>query len=144
MVAESNPRTVTAESVAELRSLADDAVRQVRRWLSDAEQVPVDAAARQLAGVLQDPNGLDFTVGFVDGVVRPEDLRVAAANLRRIAPRAPGFLPAAMRGAIRLGGGAAPLAPAVVVPIARRVLREMVGHLIIDASDKKLGPAIAK
>ncbi|GAC1605645.1 MAG: bifunctional proline dehydrogenase/L-glutamate gamma-semialdehyde dehydrogenase [Pseudarthrobacter sp.] len=32
----------------------------------------------------------------------------------------------------------------MVIPIARRVLREMVGHLIVDATDAKLGPAIAK
>ncbi len=38
----------------------------------------------------------------------------------------------------------APVLPKVVVPIARRVLREMVGHLIVDATDAKLGPAIAK
>ncbi len=38
----------------------------------------------------------------------------------------------------------APVLPGVVVPIARRVLREMVGHLIVDATDAKLGPAIAK
>ena len=38
----------------------------------------------------------------------------------------------------------APVLPQVVIPIARRVLREMVGHLIVDATDAKLGPAIAK
>jgi len=38
----------------------------------------------------------------------------------------------------------APALPQVVIPIARRVLREMVGHLIVDATDAKLGPAIAK
>ncbi len=30
------------------------------------------------------------------------------------------------------------------MPIARRVLREMVGHLVVDARPDKLGPAIAK
>ncbi len=30
------------------------------------------------------------------------------------------------------------------VPVARRVLREMVGHLIVDASEEKLGDAIAE
>ena len=34
--------------------------------------------------------------------------------------------------------------PAPVVPIARRVLREMVGHLVVDARPEKLGPAIAE
>ncbi|MFJ6169556.1 proline dehydrogenase family protein [Curtobacterium sp. NPDC092190] len=124
--------------------LADQSVALVRQWLAEAETYPVDGSAKQLAGVLADPAGLDFAVGFVDGVVRPEDLGVAARKLRQIAPGAPGFLPAALRGLVRLGGGMAPVLPGVVVPIARRVLREMVGHLIVDATDAKLGPAIAK
>ncbi|ROR33768.1 L-proline dehydrogenase [Curtobacterium sp. JUb34] len=125
-------------------ALADQSVALVRQWLAEAESFPVDGSAKQLAGVLADPAGLDFAVGFVDGVVRPEDLAVAARKLRQIAPGAPGFLPAAMRGLVRLGGGMAPVLPNVVVPIARRVLRGMVGHLIVDATDSKLGPAIAK
>jgi RHH-type proline utilization regulon transcriptional repressor/proline dehydrogenase/delta 1-pyrroline-5-carboxylate dehydrogenase len=125
-------------------ALADQSVALVRQWLAEAETYPVDGSAKQLAGVLADPAGLDFAVGFVDGVVRPEDLAVAARKLRQIAPGAPGFLPAAMRGLVRLGGGMAPVLPGVVVPIARRVLRGMVGHLIVDATDSKLGPAIAK
>ncbi len=49
-----------------------------------------------------------------------------------------------MRGAIGLGGAFAKPLPGIVVPIARKVLRQMVSHLIIDATDAKLGPAIAK
>jgi RHH-type proline utilization regulon transcriptional repressor/proline dehydrogenase/delta 1-pyrroline-5-carboxylate dehydrogenase len=125
-------------------TLSGEAIALVRRWLREAATVPVDASGAQLAGVLKDPKGLDFTVGFVDGVVRPEDLRVAAATLTSIAPGVPGFLPAPLRGAVKLGGIMAPVLPAVVVPIARAVLRKMVGHLIIDATEAKLGPAIAK
>ncbi|MGO2050131.1 MAG: hypothetical protein ACTH2E_06690, partial [Microbacterium sp.] len=79
---------------AELTALADDAITLVKRWLDESREVPTDTAAKRLAGVLSDPNGLDFTVGFVDGVVRPEDLRVAARNLRELAPITPKFLPA--------------------------------------------------
>ena len=67
--------------VPEARALAAETITLVRRWLTEASKVPVDASAEQLAGVLKDPNGLDFTVGFVDGVVRPEDLHVAARRL---------------------------------------------------------------
>ncbi|OII13056.1 1-pyrroline-5-carboxylate dehydrogenase [Curtobacterium sp. MCBA15_009] len=136
--------TLHEESATDHDALADQSVALVRQWLADAESYPVDGSAKQLAGVLADPAGLDFAVGFVDGVVRPEDLTVAARKLRQIAPDAPGFLPAAMRGLVRLGGGMAPVLPNVVVPVARRVLRNMVGHLIVDATDAKLGPAIAK
>jgi len=130
--------------VPEAAALAEESIALVRRWLAASARIPVDASAAQLAGVLKDPNGLDFTVGFVDGVVRPEDLQVAARNLAALAPKVPAFLPWYMRGAVRLGGAMAPVLPQVVIPIARRVLREMVGHLIVDATDAKLGPAIAK
>ncbi|GAC1605648.1 MAG: hypothetical protein NVS3B6_18240 [Pseudarthrobacter sp.] len=76
--------------VPQARALAAETVTLVRRWLTEASKVPVDASAQQLAGVLKDPNGLDFTVGFVDGVVRPEDLHVAARNLAALAPKVPG------------------------------------------------------
>lgn len=137
------PRTVDVD-VPQAKALANDAVALVRRWLTEASKVPVDASAQQLAGVLKDPNGLEFTVGFVDGVVRPEDLNVAARNLAKLAPKVPAFLPWYMRSAVALGGTMAPLMPQVVIPVARKVLREMVGHLIVDATDAKLGPAIAR
>src|SRR5689334_2107961 len=96
--------------------LADETIALVHRWLAEAADIPASVAARRLAGVLSDPNGLEFTTGFVDGVVRPEDLWVAAAALRRVAPKVPGFLPAPLRGAVRLGGLVGPLAPGIVVP----------------------------
>ena len=95
-------------------------------------------------GVLKDPQGLPFTIGFVDGVMRPESLAAAASNLNRVAPLVPKFLPWYLRGAVQVGGAVAPVLPSPVVPIARRVLREMVGHLVVDARPDKLGPAIAK
>ncbi|WP_460800749.1 bifunctional proline dehydrogenase/L-glutamate gamma-semialdehyde dehydrogenase [Microbacterium sp. GXF6406] len=134
--------TSTPIEHAEMAELADDAVALVRRWLEESREVPSDAAAQRLAGVLRDPKGLDFTVGFVDGVVRPEDLRVAAHNLHDLVPLTPKFLPLALRGLIGLGGALAPAFPGIVVPISRRVLRGMVRHLIVDATDAKLGKAI--
>jgi RHH-type proline utilization regulon transcriptional repressor/proline dehydrogenase/delta 1-pyrroline-5-carboxylate dehydrogenase len=100
--------------------LADRAVELARRWVTEAAAVEVDPAARRLADVLQDANGLPFTLGFVDGVMRPESLTAAASQLHRIAPIVPEFLPWYLRGAVRLGGGVAPILPSPVVPIARR------------------------
>ncbi|MFC7279366.1 bifunctional proline dehydrogenase/L-glutamate gamma-semialdehyde dehydrogenase [Paractinoplanes rhizophilus] len=124
--------------------LAQEAVALVRRWLHEASGVRVTGSAAQLAGLLRDPHGLEFAVGFVDGVVRPEDLRVSARALHDLAPGVPRFLPAPLRAAVRVGGAMAPVMPGVVVPIARRVLRRMVGHLVVDATDARLGKAIAK
>ena len=124
--------------------LAARAIDLAQRWVTESDDAQVDPAAERLAGVLRDPNGLPFTLGFVDGVMRPESLVAAASNLHRVAPLVPGFLPWYLRGAVQLGGAMAPVLPAPVVPIARRVLREMVGHLVVDARPEKLGPAIAK
>ncbi|GAB2527431.1 L-proline dehydrogenase [Paramicrobacterium agarici] len=123
--------------------LAHEAVQLAHTWLRESAQYPADPAAERLAGVLKDPNGLPFTVGFVDGVMRPEDLFVAGYGLQRVAKLTPAFLPWYMRAAIACGGVLGPVIPAIVIPIARRVLREMVGHLVVDATPEKLGPAIA-
>ncbi|WP_354497414.1 bifunctional proline dehydrogenase/L-glutamate gamma-semialdehyde dehydrogenase [Mycetocola sp. 2940] len=122
--------------------LATDAVSLARTWLDESADAPVDPAAQRLAEVLKDPNGLAFTVGFVDGVMRPEDLFVAGYNLQRVAKLAPAFLPWHLRAAILAGGILGPVIPWVVIPAARRVLRDMVGHLVVDATPAKLGPAI--
>ena len=138
----------TREAAAPVRDdllgLADEAIALVRQWLVAARAVPVDAAAGRLAGVLRDEHGLDFTVGFVDGVVRPEDLTVAARNLRALVPITPRFLPAPLRGLIRLGGALAPVLPDIVVPMSRVALRGMVSHLVVDASDRRLTKAIRR
>jgi RHH-type proline utilization regulon transcriptional repressor/proline dehydrogenase/delta 1-pyrroline-5-carboxylate dehydrogenase len=124
--------------------LAHEAIAQVQTWLEQARYEPVDRAARDLAGLLQDPRGLDFATGFVDQVVRPEDPRVAARAFRELSRRPPGFLSPQLRALVRLGGSVAPVAPRLVVPLARRALREMVRHLVVDATDARLGPALAR
>ena len=133
----------SAAQHAPLSDLADRAVQLAQRWIAESAEVEVDPAAERLAGVLKDPKGLPFTIGFVDGVMRPESLSAAASNLRRVAPLVPQFLPWYLRGAVQMGGLVGPVLPAPVVPIARRVLREMVGHLVVDARPDKLGPALA-
>ncbi|GAA5031586.1 bifunctional proline dehydrogenase/L-glutamate gamma-semialdehyde dehydrogenase [Microbacterium fluvii] len=133
----------SAERTPHPNDLADSAVALARVWVGESAEVAADAAAQRLAGVLKDPNGLPFTIGFVDGVMRPESLSAAASRLHRVADLVPGFLPWYLRGAVRAGGAIAPVLPTPTVPIARRVLREMVGHLVVDARPDRLGPAIA-
>ncbi|WP_291040899.1 bifunctional proline dehydrogenase/L-glutamate gamma-semialdehyde dehydrogenase [Herbiconiux sp.] len=124
--------------------LGERAVELARHWLDASRDAPVDPSAARLAGVLKDPDGLAFTVGFVDGVARPEDQGVAAKNLAQLAKRVPGFLPRHLRAAISAGGVVGEALPGVVVPIARRVLREMAGHLVIDARPAKFSAAMEK
>lgn len=119
--------------------LISESIEQVNEWIRTSATIPPSVASERLAGLLRDPNGLAFAVGFVDGVVRPESLRVAARNLRSITRFTPSFLPAPLRGLIHLGGVFSRWFPGIVVPIARTVLRNMVRHLVIDASPKRLG-----
>jgi len=132
------PAHVSTEAVAAL----------VRRWLDEAAAHPVGGAearaADQLAGLLRDPDGLAFATGFVDGVVRPEDPAAGAAVLRRLAQRPPAFLSPPLRAAVRAGGALGPVVPGVVVPAAKRALREMVGHLVVDATDARLGRSLQR
>jgi RHH-type proline utilization regulon transcriptional repressor/proline dehydrogenase/delta 1-pyrroline-5-carboxylate dehydrogenase len=136
--------TEVAHRAPDTLALADETIALVRRWLASSAEVPPDRAATQLAGVLKDPKGLPFTVGFIDGVIRPEDPRVAARNFATLARDVPSFLPWHLRTAVRLGGAAGLVAPRLVIPLVRRALRSMVGHLIVDATDERLGKAIAK
>ncbi|MDO4716038.1 MAG: bifunctional proline dehydrogenase/L-glutamate gamma-semialdehyde dehydrogenase [Propionibacteriaceae bacterium] len=128
----------------DVHDLAPDAIDLVRQWLTVSDTVRAPWAARQLASMLRDPAGLEFTVGFVDQVIRPEDLQVAATNMARLASTPPAFLDWYLRAALRIGGFFAPKLPSVVVPIARRVLRQLVSHLIIDADDAKLTKSIRR
>ncbi|WP_198410793.1 proline dehydrogenase family protein [Microbacterium halophytorum] len=124
--------------------LVDRAAALARTWVSRAANASEDAGAERLAGVLRDDKGLEFTVGFVDGVMRPESHAAAARSLARIAPLAPRSLPVSTRAAIRLGGMVGTAAPAAVIPAARRGLRSMVGHLIADARPEKLDQTIGR
>ncbi len=139
---QASPLDPSLEDVPIDLALAEVAIDMVRRWVEASADVPEDKAARRLAGVLSDPNGLAFTVGFVDGVIRPEDQAVAARNLRALMPLIPRFLPSPLRALIRVGAVLAPVAPWLVVPLASAVLRRMVRHLMVDASDRRLGAAI--
>ena len=137
------PARAAAPTLTDIPSV-DEVEALVRSWLETSRGIKPDASAERLAGVLKDPRGLEFTLGFVDGVMRPEDLRVAGKKLEQLSRRIPRFLPWYLRAAIALGGGFATLLPWPIIPIARFVLRTMVGHLVVDATPKKLDRTLAK
>ncbi len=71
---------------------------------------------------------------------------MAARELARIAGRGaklPGFANVVDRTMLRTGAVLAPRAPRLVVPLARRRLRQLVGHLVVDASDRSLARHLA-
>ncbi len=123
--------------------LGDRAVELAHRWALAAATHPVDGAAKLLADALSHPGGLEFTTAFIDQVVRPEDDRVAAANLRQIVRRVPPtFLPWHLRTAATLGAAVGERLPGLVVPASRRVVRRLVDHLIGDSRPGPLGRTI--
>lgn len=139
--------------------LVDEAVEQARIWSRTRPGSPDDKAshrrfaapkdrgklaAQLLSQVLREPSGLPFTVEFIDRVMRPEDPATAAAALSRLSRTDCSFLPAGLRAGVRLAGLAAPRAPGPVVALTRAALRQMVGHLIIDARPHHLGRALGE
>lgn len=130
-MAEQTERQRDAETPRGWEGLAAVSAEQVRHWLDRA--TPNTDEASLLGEVLGGEGGLDFTRDFVDLVARPDDAFVAAVNLRSVAQAAPGGLPKPLRLAVRAGGVASMGLPWAVVPLAKRSLRRIVGHLLVCA-----------
>ncbi|MGB6038984.1 MAG: bifunctional proline dehydrogenase/L-glutamate gamma-semialdehyde dehydrogenase [Gordonia sp. (in: high G+C Gram-positive bacteria)] len=140
------PAGSPVDATAELHDLADRAESLVTQWLraaatSDVEPHP---SAQRLAAVLSDPNGLDFTVGFVDRVIGTEDIDAAGEALAELARKMPSTLGRLDRLQIAAGGVLADKLPRVVIPAARSRMRAMVGHMIVDARDRPFRKSVAK
>ncbi|GMA41373.1 proline dehydrogenase [Mobilicoccus caccae] len=130
-----------------LAPFVDDAVALAHRWAeaTQREQTSAERATTgQLASLVRDEEGLDFAVRFVDRVARPEDNKAAAHELSHLTPKkAASFLEGTDRALLGLGAKLAPLAPSLVVPLARLRLKQMVGHLVGDAKDPVLAKHLA-
>ncbi|MEL0290990.1 MAG: bifunctional proline dehydrogenase/L-glutamate gamma-semialdehyde dehydrogenase [Aquiluna sp.] len=137
-------KTTQIPTISGKPELVEASITLVDKWVSEAAQLKENKSSQRLSGLLKDPNGLDFAVGFIDGVIRPEDIRVAATNLYQLRTLTPRFLPWPLRALLGLGANLAPLLPWPVIPIARSVLRSFVSHLVIDASQSKFRRATRK
>ncbi|MFK4791721.1 proline dehydrogenase family protein [Microbacterium sp. ZW T5_56] len=118
-------------------TVVDEAIHTATAWLTTAAA----SDEPRIAEVLADADGVAFARAFVDGVLRPESLSAAAGNLHRLGADIPAALPWHLRGAVRLGAAVAPVLPAPVVPLSRRLLRERIAPLSIDA--RRIGTSIA-
>lgn len=94
-----------------IRELAEPAVRLAASWARASESRSTSAGSRQLGRILRDPEGPAFVLDFVDGVVRPEDERVAGTALRRLARSVPRAFLLALRNLVRLAGVFGPVLP---------------------------------
>ena len=123
--------------------LADDAVERVGRWL-EVGALRVSAqdygAVERLAAVVTDRQGTEFAMRFVDRVIRPDDPAVSARQLRSLVGQAelPSFLSLLDRLLLRAGARLGPVLPRLVMPLARRRMRALVGHLVVDSAPERL------
>ena len=129
-------------------AVVDAAIATARRWLAAAGDVTraERRTAEQLGTLLADDAGLDFATGFVDRVMRAESDAVAANALRRVVQASDeGAVFLGRIDRLLLGAGAvlAPVIPSLVVPLARRRLRQLVGHMVLDATPRDLAPQLA-
>ncbi len=124
-----------------LLGVADEAVALAASWIERAAAGTSRDERRtgdRLQGLVSGPDDTAFAIGFVDRVIRPDDHRTAAAQLAALAGAGndlPAFLSPIDRLLLRAGAALAPRLPAIVMPLARRRLRALVGHLVVDADD---------
>ena len=131
--------------ISERDLIAQQAVDLVEQWLTDSKEPGSRSPAeKRLAKILKDPKGLDWTLKFVDRVIRPTDRHVAAKELNSLAKDLPMSLGLLDRLTIRVGGLLARPFSFIVIPTAKARLRQLVGHLIVDARDENLTKHIAK
>jgi len=122
-------------------------VERVRRWLAEAEfdeRRLERRTAEQLHRLTGDTASLGFVMAFLDRVVRPESTSVAADALHRLAADGvPPFVSGIDRVALRVGAMLAPRLPGLVMPLARRRMRSIVGDLVVPADDPGLAASLA-
>ena len=129
--------------------LADPAIALVESWLARAPQHETSDSAEtmeQLEGIVTDADGVGFVMQFVDRVVRPDDNRVAASQLAAIIAerRLPSFLSPVDKTLLKAGARLGPLLPGIVLPLARRRMRSIVGHLVAPAESDKLATHLGR
>ena len=121
----------------------DETITLVARWLNQTQQTETKSERRQsdqLAALISDPNGVAFTMDFVDRVARHRDDKAAANQLFRLSKEKnlPKFLNTVDRLMLSIGARLAPLLPKIVMPLARLRMRSLIGHLVVDAEDEPM------
>ncbi|MEZ5409950.1 MAG: bifunctional proline dehydrogenase/L-glutamate gamma-semialdehyde dehydrogenase [Acidimicrobiales bacterium] len=131
------------------RLLVDEAVELAGHWLAQAAAAlprPEDGPSRTLQEMIDDPAAVPFTMGFVDRVIRPDTPAVAAHQLAVLvgSHRLPRFLSWWDRAQLKAGALLGPRLPRLVIPMARHRLRQLVGHLVVDAEPAALAAHLAE
>ncbi len=122
---------------------ADDTIALASTWLRRADAATTPAEQKhsdRLRDLIEDPTGIGFTMAFVDRAARPDDDRVAAAQLRSVVAGydLPEFLSPVDRLLLAAGARLSRWVPRIVMPLARRRMRSIVGDLVVDATPEPL------
>lgn len=123
--------------------LADDAVALVADWLQQSKQLETSQDRKvmdRFEAMITDPGSLGFVMQFVDRVIRPDSHEVAAAQLRAVVseqkrPRFLGFVDNAL---LVAGAKLSSAIPGIVIPLARKRMRQFIGTLVLPAEPAKL------
>jgi RHH-type proline utilization regulon transcriptional repressor/proline dehydrogenase/delta 1-pyrroline-5-carboxylate dehydrogenase len=139
-------RTVTAPAAPDTE-LVERAVALAASWRDAADDVSREQArtARRLTALLEDPAGFAVATGFLDRVTRATGDEVAAEQLADVVAGEgiPRFLSPVDKILFAAGGRVAPFVPRVAMPLARARLRQLVGHLVVDADPDVLTERLA-
>ncbi|MHA2789149.1 proline dehydrogenase family protein [Corynebacterium sp. S7] len=135
---------LTPDATNDVDAVISSAVTRAYGWLAATEKADTnDSATQQLAALLRDPQGVKFAMEFVDRVMRPEDDAVSAQALRKTAAGVDTSFLGKVDGLL-VGAGAffGPILPKVVMPLARARMRQLVGHLVLDADSDALNTVL--
>ena len=134
-----NTPTAPANS-ADVDAAVPDAIARAHEWLAaDSETGSEARAAEQLSAILRDPEGMRFTMDFVDRVARPTDDVAAAQALHKVTDGvSPSFLGSVDSALLTVGAKAGRIAPRLVMPAARARMRQLVSHLVLDVEGRTL------
>lgn len=140
--------TVTTDTHDELLALGEQAVELAQRWV-DASRAQTTRqerrSAERLTDLIGDEAGLTFATQFLDRVARAEEDQVAARQLASLVPRggAPEFLGPLDKLMLRTGALVATTLPTPVIAAARQRLKQLVGHLVMDADPQVMRKQLA-
>ncbi len=119
-----------------------------REWIEavDPTRSPLGAAADELGRLLDDADGLRFTMAFIDRVMRAPTPATAGQELHDLVQRrgTPQFLGSVDRSLLRVGAALGPVMAPVVAPLAVRRVRALTRHLIVPAEDPALARHLAR
>ena len=129
--------------------LAEAAVEVAAILLRASREVETGSEKRQgatLARMMEDKEGMVFTLAMADQVFRPPSAERSANQFRHLVDSygVPDYLPFAERAAIVVGSTASAIFPQLVMPAVTASMRQQSSEVILPAEESKLRPLLQK